>query len=230
MKRRTKRGLRLWLLALCALLLAGCGAAGPRAESSGGGGEEAVPGSFSPRDLEGFSLQSRAFTFPASSGDLLELGWVVLGEDCQVDEEDGYGVRSVLTLGHEGYPGVRLRLYSECWAEAFDPARSTDQALEESGVSGIEVRIDLDQVDREDAVYPSLRVGDIGLSATPEQVVQAFGEGYDPDRAAGGSYLYQTAETEGDGTRYYQLEFSFQDGKMCALRAGSSRWADAAGA
>ena len=122
-------------------------------------------------------------------------------------------------MEHETYPGVYLMLYSEYWSVSYDDAQSLEEVLKESGVWGLGVQMDLDQVDLDCVDYPAVSVKGISLGSSLEEVIQTFGEGYDPNYTDQGLYMYQLDTEEEATIRYYWLYFSFQDGKMYELHA-----------
>lgn len=222
MKKRTGLCCRL---ILCALLLIGCtavpssgsSASASEAVRAGDGNGDSAQGAFSPEDIEQIAIEGTEYTFPLSYDDIQALGWAVSEEGYRL--VTSYDVRYVLPMEHETYPGVYLMLYSEYWSVSYDDAQSLEEVLKESGVWGLGVQMDLDQVDLDCVDYPAVSVKGISLGSSLEEVIQTFGEGYDPNYTDQGLYMYQLDTEEEETIRYYWLYFSFQDGKMYELHA-----------
>lgn len=198
-----KRILLVCLSALCGLVVAGCGSVSSESEPE----TAETQGFFSPEDIERFTFEGTEYSFPLSYDTFLEQSWVI-SEDTY-EELVEYGLHYALPMEHEAYPGVYLLLCAEYWSAEYDGAQSLVDSFEENGVWGIRVQIDPEEVDVEKAAHPMFEVKGVGLDSSLEDVIRAFGDGYDPSFTDSGLYLYQIDVAEGDATRYYWLDFTF---------------------
>lgn len=210
-----KSFLLVCLLAICTLVAAGCGSASSESEQ----GTPEPQGSFSPEDIETFTFEGTEYSFPLSYDTFLGQGWVI-SEDTY-DEIVEYGLHYALPMKHEAYPGVYLVLCAEYWSAAYDGTQSLVDSFKENGIWGIRVQIDPEEVNVEDAAHPMFEVKGVGLDSALEDVIRAFGDGYDPSYTDSGLYLYQIDVAEGDATRYYWLDFSFAGDTLYEINLAS---------
>lgn len=210
-----KRIFLFCLSVLCALVVAGCGFVSSESEQEA----TETQGTFSTEDIETFTFEGTEYSFPLSYDTFLEQGWVI-SEDTY-DEIVEYGLRYALPMEHEAYPGVYLVLCAEYWSAEYDGTQSLVDSFAENGIWGIRVQIDPEEVDVEDAAHPMFEVKGVDLDSSLEDIIRAFGDGYDPSYTDSGLYMYQLAVAEGDTTRYYWLDFTFAGDTLYEINLAS---------